>query len=81
MRSTPGSDPNPSFANDRYRKAHLPIHFEYIEQLAVICSLSALFGYGGQTSGEVLQNRLPDRARILNVFPILFSAVHKNPII
>jgi len=52
-------DPNPSFANDRYRKAHVPIHFEYIEQ-AVICSLSALFGYGGQTSGEVLQNRLAE---------------------
>jgi hypothetical protein len=54
-------DPNPSFANDRYRKPYLPSYFEHIEQLAG--NLFTFIGNGGRKNGEFPQKPQSERVR------------------
>jgi hypothetical protein len=48
------NDPNPSFANGRYRKCCLPNYFEYIDHLAG--DLFTCIGQRRTICGELLQN-------------------------
>jgi hypothetical protein len=56
-----GLDPNPSFANGRYRKPNLPSCFEHIEQFAG--DLFTFIGDGGPQNGEYPLKSQSERVR------------------